>query len=145
VLGRKSKDADASAGPVGDQEDASGPYQVVLHVVGPKKISVIKEVRSLTRPQMDLAHAKALVDAAGSSPQVVLRFEDRSRAEVAAARFGATGAAAVVAGGDATSALLAPAVALVANGAVATFTCPFCNTVSSGAHCDNCGAPRHAT
>jgi ribosomal protein L7/L12 len=136
VLGRKAKDAD----PTGVQEDASGPYRVVLQAVGPKKIVVIKEMRSLSRPQMDLAHAKALVDAADASPQVVLRFEDQARAEAAAAQFGRAGATAVVVEGEPVSALVAPSEGVVAT----SFTCPFCATVSSGSHCENCGAPRRS-
>jgi ribosomal protein L7/L12 len=137
VLGRKSKDAD----PAALQEDATGPYRVVLQAVGPKKIFVIKEMRALTNPHMDLARAKALVDAADASPQVVLRFEDQARAEEAAAQFGRAGATAVVVEGDA---VLAPVSPMAVGTVVTSFTCPFCATVSSGSHCDNCGAPRRS-
>jgi ribosomal protein L7/L12 len=134
VLGRKTKDSDSS---VTAQEDATGSYRVVLQATGPKKISVIKELRSLSRPQMDLAQARDLVNAAEGSPQAVLRFEDQTRAEAAAAQFGRAGATAVVVEGDAVLAPVSP-VAVV----VSSFTCPFCAKVSSGSHCENCGAPR---
>lgn len=137
MLGRNRKAVDSS---VPCQEDASGPFQVVLRSSGGNKIAVIKELRTLSKPNLDLADAKALVLAAAASPQVLLRFEDRERAETAAARFRAAGAEA-----DVEEGLVAAAAP--AGGGTQTltqFTCRFCATVSYGSHCDNCGAPRHA-
>lgn len=141
MISRKSKDPDASAA---GQEDTTGPYQVVLQAAGNNKIAVIKELRALSKPNMDLAKAKALVLAADASPQMLLRFEDRGRAEAAAAQFWRAGAMAVVVEGDAVSASV-PLPSAVGGAAATLFTCPFCRTASSGSHCDNCGAPRPAT
>ena len=138
MLGRKTNDLDSSAS---GQEDACGPYQVVLQSAGGNKIAVIKELRALSKPHLDLPDAKRLVLAAEASPQVLLRFEDRGRAEAAAARFEAGGAVADVEEGDVVAAAPAGGAAQIGM----QFTCPFCTTVSFGSHCDNCGAPRHAT
>lgn len=77
-----------AAGPAGALGAAgSGACTVVVEDVGPQKIQVIKEIRTVTG--LGLAEAKALVDAA---PSTVLTGVDRTVATAARERLTAAGA-----------------------------------------------------
>lgn len=65
-------------------------FNIVLTVVGDKKIEVIKAVRDAT--QKGLKEAKDLVDAAAAGPQVVKENVKKEEAEALKAKFEAAGA-----------------------------------------------------
>jgi large subunit ribosomal protein L7/L12 len=65
-------------------------FNIVLTVVGDKKIEVIKVVRDIT--QKGLKEAKDLVDAAASGPQVVKENVKKEEAEDLKKKFEAAGA-----------------------------------------------------
>ncbi len=65
-------------------------FNVVLTVVGDKKIEVIKVVRDIT--QKGLKEAKDLVDAAAAGPQVVKENAKKEEAEDLKKKFEAAGA-----------------------------------------------------
>ena len=78
--------AGGAAAPVEEVEEQDS-FDVVLDVVGDKKIQVIKEVRALT--SLGLGEAKAVVDGA---PGVVLEGVDKVTAEKAKAQLEEAGA-----------------------------------------------------
>ncbi len=78
--------AGGAAAPVEEVEEQDS-FDVVLEVVGDKKIQVIKEVRALT--SLGLGEAKAVVDGA---PGVVLEGVDKVTAEKAKAQLEEAGA-----------------------------------------------------
>lgn len=65
-------------------------FNIVLTVVGDKKIEVIKAVRDAT--QKGLKEAKDLVDAAAAGPQVVKENVKKEESEALKAKFEAAGA-----------------------------------------------------
>ncbi|MEO6504923.1 MAG: 50S ribosomal protein L7/L12 [Terrimesophilobacter sp.] len=70
-----------------EEVEEKDSFDVVLEVVGDKKIQVIKEVRTLT--SLGLGEAKALVDGA---PKVVLEGASKENAEKAKAQLEEAGA-----------------------------------------------------
>jgi large subunit ribosomal protein L7/L12 len=77
----------AAGGAAAEEAEEKTEFNVVLTDVGPKKINVIKAVRSFTN--LGLADAKALVD---SSPATVLEGVSKEAAEDAKAKLEAEGA-----------------------------------------------------
>ncbi len=73
----------------GDKEEKAA-FDIELKVVGEKKIEVIKVVRDIT--EKGLKEAKDLVDAAGSSPQMVKENVKKEEAEEIKKKFEAAGA-----------------------------------------------------
>jgi len=71
-------------------EEEKAAFNVVLTVVGDKKIEVIKIVRDVT--QKGLKEAKDLVDAAAASPQVVKEGVKKEEAEDLKKKLEAAGA-----------------------------------------------------
>ncbi len=80
--------ASPAAGATPEEEKAV--FNVVLTVVGDKKIEVIKIVRDVT--QKGLKEAKDLVDAAAASPQVVKENAKKEEAEDLKKKLEAVGA-----------------------------------------------------
>jgi large subunit ribosomal protein L7/L12 len=78
----------AAGGAAVEEAEEQTEFNVVLTDVGPKKINVIKAVRSFTN--LGLADAKSLVD---SSPATVLEAVSKEVAEDAKAKLEAEGAA----------------------------------------------------
>ncbi len=85
--------APAGAAPAGeaagDKEEKTA-FNIELKAVGEKKIEVIKVVRDIT--EKGLKEAKDLVDAAGSSPQMVKENVKKEEAEEVKKKFEAAGA-----------------------------------------------------
>jgi len=79
--------AGAAAGGAAEEAEEKSEFDVVLTDVGPKKINVIKAVRSFT--SLGLADAKSLVD---SSPATVLEAVSKEAAEDAKGKLEAEGA-----------------------------------------------------
>jgi len=77
----------AAGGAAVEEAEEKTEFDVVLTDVGPKKINVIKAVRSFTN--LGLADAKSLVD---SSPATVLEAASKEAAEDAKAKLEAEGA-----------------------------------------------------
>ena len=77
----------AGAGEAAEAEEEKTEFDVVLKEVGPKKINVIKAVRSFT--SLGLKEAKELVDGA---PATVLEAVGKEAAEDAKAKLEAEGA-----------------------------------------------------
>ena len=77
----------AAGGAAVEEAEEQTEFDVVLTDVGPKKINVIKAVRSFTN--LGLADAKSLVD---SSPATVLEGASKEAAEDAKAKLEAEGA-----------------------------------------------------
>jgi large subunit ribosomal protein L7/L12 len=75
------------AGVAAEEEEEQTEFNVVLKEVGPKKINVIKAVRSFT--SLGLKEAKELVDGA---PAVVMEQVGKEAAEDAKAKLEAEGA-----------------------------------------------------
>ena len=75
------------AGEAAVEEEEKTEFDVVIKDVGPKKINVIKAVRSFT--SLGLAEAKALVD---SAPVTVLEAVTKEAAEEAKGKLEAEGA-----------------------------------------------------
>jgi large subunit ribosomal protein L7/L12 len=82
--------AAAPAGAAAPAEDEKAAYNVVLTVVGDKKIEVIKVVRDAT--QKGLKEAKDLVDAAATGPQVVKENAKKEEADDLKKKLEAAGA-----------------------------------------------------
>ena len=83
--------APVAAGATGAAEaEEKSSYNVVLSVVGDKKIEVIKVVRDVT--QKGLKEAKDLVDAAAAGPQVIKENVKKEEAEDLKKKFEAAGA-----------------------------------------------------
>ena len=80
--------ASPAAGAAPEEEKAA--FNIVLTVVGDKKIEVIKIVRDVT--QKGLKEAKDLVDAAAASPQVVKENAKKEEAEDLKKKLEAVGA-----------------------------------------------------
>ncbi len=78
-----------AAGAAPEVEEKS-VFNVVLTVVGDKKIEVIKVVRDIT--QKGLKEAKDLVDAAAAAPQMVKENAKKEEAEDMKKKFEAAGA-----------------------------------------------------
>ena len=78
-----------AAGAAPDVEEKSS-FNIVLTVVGDKKIEVIKIVRDVT--QKGLKEAKDLVDAAATGPQVVKENAKKEEAEDLKKKFEEAGA-----------------------------------------------------
>ena len=81
--------ASASAEAAADKEEKT-VFNIELKEVGAKKIEVIKAVRDITGK--GLKEAKDLVDAAGSSPQMVKENVKKEEAEEIKKKFEAAGA-----------------------------------------------------
>ncbi|MBZ1345414.1 MAG: 50S ribosomal protein L7/L12 [Candidatus Nealsonbacteria bacterium] len=79
--------ATPAAAPAAEEKNV---FNVVLTVVGDKKIEVIKVVRDIT--QKGLKEAKDLVDAAASGPQVVKENVKKEEAEDLKKKFETAGA-----------------------------------------------------
>ncbi|MBC7297592.1 MAG: 50S ribosomal protein L7/L12 [Demequina sp.] len=79
--------AAAPAAAAAEEVEEKDAFDVVLTVVGDKKIQVIKEVRALT--SLGLGEAKALVDEA---PKTILEGAKKDDAEKAKAQLEAAGA-----------------------------------------------------
>jgi len=79
-----------AAGAAAPAVEEKSAYNVVLTVVGDKKIEVIKVVRDAT--QKGLKEAKDLVDAAAAGPQVVKENAKKEEAEDLKKKFEAAGA-----------------------------------------------------
>ncbi|MBK8461662.1 MAG: 50S ribosomal protein L7/L12 [Nigerium sp.] len=79
--------APAAAGEAAAEEEESSEVDVVLELIGEKKIQVIKEVRALT--SLGLKEAKDLVE---SAPKAVLEKVARDVAEKAKEQLEAAGA-----------------------------------------------------
>ena len=77
----------AAGGAAAEEAEEKTEFDVVLTDVGPKKINVIKAVRSFTN--LGLADAKSLVD---SSPATVLEGVSKEAAEDAKGKLEAEGA-----------------------------------------------------
>lgn len=82
--------APAGAAPGADTAEEKSVFNVVLTVVGDKKIEVIKVVRDIAGK--GLKEAKDLVDAAASSPQMVKENAKKEEAEDMKKKFEAAGA-----------------------------------------------------
>ena len=78
-----------AAGAAPEVEEKS-VFNVVLTVVGDKKIEVIKAVRDIT--EKGLKEAKDLVDASATGPQVVKENVKKEEAEAMKKKFEAAGA-----------------------------------------------------
>jgi len=78
----------SAAASAGEEEKSS--FNVVLTVVGDKKIEVIKIVRDAT--QKGLKEAKDLVDATATGPQMVKENAKKEEAETLKKQFEAAGA-----------------------------------------------------
>lgn len=70
-----------------EEEEAKTEFDVILKEIGPKKINVIKAVRSLT--SLGLAEAKGVVEGA---PSPILEAVNKDAAEDAKAKLEAEGA-----------------------------------------------------
>lgn len=82
----------AGAGAVAvEEEEEKTEFDVVLQEIGPKKINVIKEVRTLTN--LGLREAKELVDGA---PSTVIEGIGKEAAEEAKSKLEAVGAVVVI-------------------------------------------------
>lgn len=79
-----------AAGAAAPEVEEKSAYNVILTVVGDKKIEVIKVVRDAT--QKGLKEAKDLVDAAAAGPQVVKENAKKEEAEDLKKKFEAAGA-----------------------------------------------------
>lgn len=79
--------AEGAAGAPGEEKSV---FNIELKSVGDKKIEVIKVVRDVTGK--GLKEAKDLVDAAGSSPQIVKENVKKDEAEEIKKKFEAAGA-----------------------------------------------------
>src|SRR4030042_2591694 len=79
-----------AAGAAAPAEEEKAAYNVILTVVGDKKIEVIKVVRDAT--QKGLKEAKDLVDAAATGPQVVKENAKKEEAEELEKKLEAAGA-----------------------------------------------------
>ncbi|OGZ18522.1 MAG: 50S ribosomal protein L7/L12 [Candidatus Nealsonbacteria bacterium RBG_13_42_11] len=79
-----------AAGAAAPAEEEKAAYNVILTVVGDKKIEVIKVVRDAT--QKGLKEAKDLVDAAATGPQVVKENAKKEEADDLKKKFEAAGA-----------------------------------------------------
>lgn len=77
----------AGAGAIAAEEEEKTEFDVVLKEIGPKKINVIKEVRTLTT--LGLREAKELVDGA---PSTVIEGIGKEAAEEAKSKLEAVGA-----------------------------------------------------
>jgi large subunit ribosomal protein L7/L12 len=77
----------AAGGGAAEEVEEKTEFDVVLKEIGPKKINVIKEVRSLTA--LGLKEAKDVVD---SAPSTVLEAISKEAAEEAKAKLEAAGA-----------------------------------------------------
>jgi large subunit ribosomal protein L7/L12 len=77
-----------AAAPV-EEKEAQTEFDVILKDVGPKKIEVIKAVRSIPNLNLGLAEAKALVDGA---PSKVLEAVSKEAADDAKQKLEAAGA-----------------------------------------------------
>jgi len=82
--------APVGAAPAGAATEEKSIFNVVLTVVGEKKIEVIKATRDIT--QKGLKEAKDLVDAAAAGPQVVKENVKKEEAEEMKKKFEAAGA-----------------------------------------------------
>ena len=83
--------AGAAGGAAVEEEEEKTEFDVILKEIGPKKINVIKAVRSFT--SLGLAEAKAVVDGA---PSTVLEAVSKEAAEDAKAKLEEEGATAEV-------------------------------------------------
>lgn len=79
--------AGAGAAVAAEEEEEKTEFDVVLKDIGPKKINVIKEVRTLTN--LGLREAKELVDGA---PNTVMEGVGKEAAEEAKSKLEAVGA-----------------------------------------------------
>jgi len=81
-----------AAAPVagGDTVEAKSEFDVVLTVVGDKKIDVIKAVKEVT--QKGLKEAKDVVDAAATGEQVIKEKANKKEAEELKGKFETAGA-----------------------------------------------------
>jgi large subunit ribosomal protein L7/L12 len=79
-----------AAGAAGAAAEEKSSFNVVLTVVGDKKIEVIKVVRDAT--QKGLKEAKDLVDAAAAAPQMIKEGAKKEEAEDLKKKFEAAGA-----------------------------------------------------
>ncbi len=79
--------AGAGVAAAAEEEEEKTEFDVVLKDIGPKKINVIKEVRTLT--SLGLREAKELVDGA---PNTVMEGVGKEAAEEAKAKLEAVGA-----------------------------------------------------
>jgi len=79
--------AGAGGAVAAEEEEEKTEFDVVLQEIGPKKINVIKEVRTLT--SLGLREAKELVDGA---PNTVMEGVGKEAAEEAKAKLEAVGA-----------------------------------------------------
>jgi large subunit ribosomal protein L7/L12 len=79
-----------AAGAAGAAAEEKSSFNVVLTMVGDKKIEVIKVVRDAT--QKGLKEAKDLVDAAGAAPQMIKEGAKKEEAEDLKKKFEAAGA-----------------------------------------------------
>lgn len=85
--------APADAAPAGEAaggKEEKAAFNIELIAAGEKKIEVIKVVRDIT--EKGLKEAKDLVDAAGSSPQMVKENVKKEEAEEIKKKFEAAGA-----------------------------------------------------
>ena len=80
----------AGAPGAGPETEEKSVFNIVLNVVGDKKIEVIKVVRDIT--EKGLKEAKDLVDAAATGPQVVKENVKKEEAEELKKKFEAAGA-----------------------------------------------------
>jgi large subunit ribosomal protein L7/L12 len=80
----------AGAPGAGPEAEEKSVFNIVLNVVGDKKIEVIKVVRDIT--EKGLKEAKDLVDAAAAGPQVVKENVKKEEAEELKKKFEAAGA-----------------------------------------------------
>ena len=80
----------AGAPGAGSEAEEKSVFNIVLNVVGDKKIEVIKVVRDIT--EKGLKEAKDLVDAAATGPQVVKENVKKEEAEELKKKFEAAGA-----------------------------------------------------
>lgn len=79
--------AGAGAAVAAEEEEEKTEFDVILKEIGPKKINVIKEVRTLTN--LGLREAKELVDGA---PNTVMEGVGKEAAEEAKTKLEAVGA-----------------------------------------------------
>lgn len=79
--------AGAGVAAAAEEEEEKTEFDVILKDIGPKKINVIKEVRTLT--SLGLREAKELVDGA---PNTVMEGVGKEAAEEAKAKLEAVGA-----------------------------------------------------
>ncbi len=87
MMGAMPQAATAAAAAAAEEEEEKTEFTVVLKDVGPKKINVIKAVRSFTT--LGLREAKELVD---SAPATVLEGVSKEAAEDAKGKLEAEGA-----------------------------------------------------